>query len=466
MKVSQDKSGFNIERLPKKEGYPEYSVMCAYYNQAYRAHVFRDLMMAQTVPPKEIIFVDDGSSEKLSIERVIPLPHTMNMALITNSGVDACTSDWVMLCSPDFVYPPDFVQKSFDLNKNQKQLVKGVLYTADDPLFALEKVGKVPYAPEGWLIRKSQYLGGKNEAYVGWGKHDDEMDVRQGLAGIEIKNDESLYYWHWSHTMRQKESADYKKFREVGNLNDDLYFNKYLPFIKKWKITTYDKNMRSGRYLEFPNWTFDNWREKYSTLSDAEQKLLHNIWEEKYPDQRHFSVADFKIVLDTVKHFEPKITVAEAGGWKGELAASILPQERTIVSWENHEITGQAVTKSVCRDARYRAIYESKFRWWEDLALTDNFLVMSHFLEHVSSDDCEKLLARIVDWENVKFVYIDAPLLFYKSDKWDNYYGSHINRMTWMDVMTRLVEKFKVFYHHIDITYPHDRRIVGLKRNA
>ena len=456
-----------MERLPKKTGYPEYSVMCAYYNQACRAHVFRDLMKEQTVPPKEIIFVDDGSKEKLDMERVITLPHTMNMGLVTNTGVDACSCDWVMLCCPDFVYPPDFVEKSFNLNKSDKQEIRGVLYTADDPFFKMEKVGRFQYAPEGWLIRKKFYLGGKNESYVGWGKHDDEMDARLANAGIEVKVDESLFYWHWSHAQQQKDSEDYKKFREVGAKNDDLFFKKYLPFIKKHKISCYDTQMRSGRYLTFEDLTFSEYRDKYSTLSDKEQKLLHDIWEMKYPEQKHFSLPDFNIVLATARHFMPKVAVSEAGGWKGDLAAAVFhsPVGANIKSWTNHEICDKAVLRSACKDPRYQVIAEPEFRWWEKLKVTDNMFVMSHFLEHVGSEDCEKLLERILDWTDVQFLYIDAPLLKTKADKWGNYFGSHVNRMTWMDVLTRLTDKFHAFYQHIDITYPFDRRIVGMKRH-
>ena len=175
--------------------------------------------------------------------------------------------------------------------------------------------------------------------------------------------------------------------------------------------------------------TFNEWREKYSILTDEEQKQYMNDIEEKYPVQIQFNNSAF---YDFFKFVYSDTSVIEMGGWKGELANHILPNFPNIKEWVNYELCENAINKSVCNDNRYKTI-NSIFRWWENADINSDIFVASHSIEHINKCDFFNLIKKV----NSQYIFFDIPLLF-KGQSWDNYGGTHINTIMWDELIKLL----------------------------
>jgi hypothetical protein len=178
---------------------------------------------------------------------------------------------------------------------------------------------------------------------------------------------------------------------------------------------------------------FDAWRRDYDRLSYPEHVEFYRQVAEAYPDQQHYNEPAVREFLGPVKG-----DVLEVGGWKGELAAKVLPDFPDIDRWLNVEIAPQAVTENVCTDPRYRVIVPDTFIWDTDIDLSSyRTLVASHVIEHMKRRDVVKLLSRLPDVERI---YVDAPLPAFPS-AWDNGESSHIIEVGW-DGLTNLLESY------------------------
>ena len=140
-------------------------------------------------------------------------------------------------------------------------------------------------------------------------------------------------------------------------------------------------------------YTFNEWREKYNEISYDNQKEYYNELEKLYPDQAHY---DLNFALQVFDYVKPKF-VTEAGGWKGDLANNILSRYKDIINWKNIEICEEAIKNSNC------------------------LFVSTHFIEHISNDDFDKLANSL---QNIEYVYIESPLSNNDTD-WVDYYGTH-----------------------------------------
>lgn len=169
---------------------------------------------------------------------------------------------------------------------------------------------------------------------------------------------------------------------------------------------------------------FDGWRRDYDRLTYAEHVEFYRQVAEVYPDQQHYNEL-------AVREFLQDVTgdVLELGGWKGELAAKILPDFPLITAWLNIEIAPQAVTESVCTDVRYGVIVPDAFVWDTDRDLTRyRTLVASHVIEHMKRADVARLMGRL---RHIERMYVDAPLPPQPS-AWDKGESSHIIELGWI----------------------------------
>ena len=148
---------------------------------------------------------------------------------------------------------------------------------------------------------------------------------------------------------------------------------------------------------------FDSWRRDYDRLTYSEHVEFYRTVAEAYPEQQHYNEPAIRSFLDGATG-----PVLELGGWKGELAASVLSDYPGIPKWLNVEIAPQAVTESACTDPRYSVIVPDAFLWDTDLDLSEyRTLVASHVIEHLKHADLIKLLRRT---RSIEHLYVDAPL--------------------------------------------------------
>lgn len=163
-------------------------------------------------------------------------------------------------------------------------------------------------------------------------------------------------------------------------------------------------------------YTFNEWREKYNEISYDNQKEYYNELEKLYPDQAHY---DLNFALQVFDYVKPKF-VTEAGGWKGDLANNILSRYKDIINWKNIEICEEAIKNSNCLDERFTNYIPESFNWYDE-KLYKGLFVSTHFIEHISNDDFDKLANSL---QNIEYVYIESPLSNNDTD-WVDYYGTH-----------------------------------------
>jgi hypothetical protein len=169
---------------------------------------------------------------------------------------------------------------------------------------------------------------------------------------------------------------------------------------------------------------FDAWRRDYDRLSYAEHVEFYRHVAEVYPEQQHYNEPAVREFLVGVSG-----KVLEIGGWKGELAAAVLPDHPNITAWLNIEIAPQAITQNVCTDPRYSVEVLDSFIWDSPMDLTPyRTLVASHVIEHMKRADVVKLLSRT---RHVEHLYVDAPLPP-KPSAWDKGESSHIIEVGWI----------------------------------
>lgn len=168
---------------------------------------------------------------------------------------------------------------------------------------------------------------------------------------------------------------------------------------------------------------FDAWRRDYDRLTYADHVEFYRQVAEVYPDQQHYNAAAVREFLSGISG-----NVLEIGGWKGELAAEILPDHPDITGWLNIEIAPQAVTQSACSDLRYSVVVLDTFIWDSERDLSEYpTVIASHVIEHMKKADVVKLLGRL---RHIERLYVDAPLPEQPS-AWDHGESSHIIEVGW-----------------------------------
>ncbi len=175
---------------------------------------------------------------------------------------------------------------------------------------------------------------------------------------------------------------------------------------------------------------WDLYRLTYDMLSYEDQlKFYDEVWKQ-HPVQKHYDSATCKRFLEKVN---PK-AVVEIGGWRGELAAEMLPLFPDIMVWRNYEICKGAANDTVCLDSRYDAEVPLTWVWSMSLnqrrAIRGNTLVASHVLEHMNAEQVEALLKAI----HPNAAFIAAPLTESGQD-WNGYEGSHVLTWGWKDII-------------------------------
>jgi cyclopropane fatty-acyl-phospholipid synthase-like methyltransferase len=167
--------------------------------------------------------------------------------------------------------------------------------------------------------------------------------------------------------------------------------------------------------------TFNEWRDKYSKMSYDEQVQYHNLIEQQYPDQAHYTYDNVKQVLSE------GIKVLEFGCWKADLAARAI-SEYNIKEWKGVEICTTAIEKTKCTANSFKYIVPKKFDWFNTKVKPKaDVIIATHFIEHLSNEHFEQLAEYCA---GVPLIYFESPLSN-EGESWDGYIGTHKLNYGW-----------------------------------
>ena len=185
--------------------------------------------------------------------------------------------------------------------------------------------------------------------------------------------------------------------------------------------------------------TFNEWREKYGTLSLDEQVQYHNVIETQYPEQAHYTYDNVKKVL------YKGATVLEFGTWKADLAQKAII-EFNLSKWQGIEICSNAIEKTRCTLKEFSYIKPDKFDWWVNPLPNSDIIIATHFIEHLSNEHFEQLVKVL----KAKYIYFEAPLTEVGED-WAGYVGTHKLKYGWNDVNKLMAEQgYKITHDFIE----------------
>lgn len=171
--------------------------------------------------------------------------------------------------------------------------------------------------------------------------------------------------------------------------------------------------------------TFDEYRERYDSLTDDEHRAAYREWEAQYPEQVHCS-------HDALKRFIAEhcniLSVVEMGGWDGGAARAMLDVFVHLSAWYNIEVCAEAAARPASDSDRYHAIVPAQFRWWRPMRVVTepHLFVAANVIEHLSTEDASDL----IDTLRPHAWFIEAPIAEEGQD-WAGYNGSHVLRAGW-----------------------------------
>jgi hypothetical protein len=170
---------------------------------------------------------------------------------------------------------------------------------------------------------------------------------------------------------------------------------------------------------------FNQWRANYEQMTNEEHTEFTEACAERFPDQVHFTAANFEKVFEQLGPSQPR--VLEIGGWKGELAKHCL-EKFPIKSWTNIEFCKSAIKNSKCTDRRYFTLQPERFDWFETPRVIDfDVCVSSNTIEHFSDDHFFRLLGHVAGIPTIVF---EAPISN-EGQTWNDYWGTHILETGW-----------------------------------
>ena len=179
---------------------------------------------------------------------------------------------------------------------------------------------------------------------------------------------------------------------------------------------------------------FDQWREKYESMTIQEQKEYHNDLESRFPEQAHYHYENIKVVLNDLP---VKASILEFGCWKADLAQQALLDYPTISSWKGIEICDSAIHKTRCNNEKFSYIVPKEFNWFEKTVRPDvDCIIATHFIEHLSNEHFENLVKYC---KGVNYVLFEAPLEEENQD-WTGYFGTHKLGYGWKEVIRIMFE--------------------------
>ena len=192
-------------------GHPTISVVIpSYNNAAFIGHAIESAL-SQSVPPREVIVVDDGSTDHTADvlqqfgDRIVAVTQSNSgPAVARNSGIAIARGEWVAFLDGDDYWIPE------KLELQAPYLCDGVVQVGGydqtqvggecEPITRLttpDFLGRVPWGMSSHVARRSslQHLGGFNAGHRYPGAEDRELYLRLSVLGESVRVNTPVYHY-------------------------------------------------------------------------------------------------------------------------------------------------------------------------------------------------------------------------------------------------------------------------------
>jgi hypothetical protein len=185
---------------------------------------------------------------------------------------------------------------------------------------------------------------------------------------------------------------------------------------------------------------WDAWRSEHASMTFADQQEFYGSVAVAHPHQQCFDLPHARSTFDHISGLIgflppdwPGLNVIELGGWDGALADALVSRD-DISSWTNYDL---AEVPQVCTSTKYRLEVLSDYFWNRNLTYVPDVFVACHTIEHLTGAELEQLF----DVLQVKFIYLQAPIVKQSGQTWNGYVGSHILELGWDAIDELLVAR-------------------------
>lgn len=178
----------------------------------------------------------------------------------------------------------------------------------------------------------------------------------------------------------------------------------------------------------------DKFRKEYDKISFQKLVKKSNIWLHQYPEQASYNLSLIQLWFEN--YVSKPAFVLEIGGWRGDLAKTILHDYIFINCWDNFDIISDASTQK-CSDERYQLVPLSDYIWNIEVEKKYNALIASHMIEHIKWHELTQLIRWIPD--NIHTVLFEAPIVQSAQNySWKGHFSNHILEKGWEQVIEEM----------------------------
>jgi hypothetical protein len=178
----------------------------------------------------------------------------------------------------------------------------------------------------------------------------------------------------------------------------------------------------------------DRYRKLYDSFSFDYKLKMADKWLRLYPEQAHFDLIPINYWLENI--VTRPAYVLEIGGWRGDLAQSVLSSFGFINLWHNYDLIKHNIYQK-CYDKRYKLITLDDDIWHLSLESEYNALIATHMIEHIKWRE----LTELINWIplSINTVLFESPLP--PSDEninWTGDYSSHVLEKGWEQIIAEM----------------------------
>ena len=206
----------------------------------------------------------------------------------------------------------------------------------------------------------------------------------------------------------------------------------FLKILKNLFLKANNNDLQSKTVQEIKK--LDIFRNQYDSISFKQLVKMANEWLHEYPEQASFDLPLIELWFD--KFVNKPTYILEIGGWRGDLAESILSKNDFILCWDNFDLISDTSTQK-CHNKRYQQIHLSNYIWDCKVDIKYNSLIATHVIEHLKWRELVLLIRWIPD--NIKTVLFEAPIVQSAENfDWTGHYSTHILEKGWEQVINEM----------------------------
>jgi len=200
------------------------------------------------------------------------------------------------------------------------------------------------------------------------------------------------------------------------------------------KISQRIKDRKFRLERKKPIKTMDEFRKNYDNIPFDLLVQKSNVWLYQNPEQFGYTLPHVQSWIDS---FVPNPAfILEIGGWRGDLAYTILNENNSIHCWDNYDVISDSSTQK-CLDLRYHHIPLKDYIW--NLRIDDkyNALIATHMIQCIKWHE----LVDLIQWisGNIQTVLFEAPLVKSAENyNWNGHHSTHVLEKGWEQVIIEM----------------------------